>query len=167
MDGTPRRSKHSPNRLDNYQSVHETRMEQFLRSRFVVRNDLEWDYAEGAIQLIGRITCRGNIYIDVEKTLLVLGGEGVDALVQTVFYSYNVSLAGVGNIFRYDSPGKMGAVESMSHHRHHHKHTYDVFEGDVRGRIDLIDDEELVPTLREVIEEAEKWYWEHVQRLPE
>lgn len=94
----------------------------------------------------------------MRKRLEILEGVGADTLVRAVYYSYNVALEGVGNIFRYDSPHK-------DHRPHHHVHRYDVMSGDRRGRVEMIFDESARPTLGEVLLEAESWYYEHYDAL--
>lgn len=159
-------SKHGPNRFDNYQSVHETRMQHLIDSGFVLVDTTEFLPNRGAILLVGAIHCLGGIYIDVIKTLAILDEDGPDATVQTESYSYNVTLKGVGNIFRYDSPHVApGEKDFIQHHNYHHKHVYDVLNGDKHGHTVLIEREDDIPTLGEVIEEAAEWYYNHLESL--
>ena len=159
-------SKHGPNRLDNYQLVHETRMQHLIASGFVLVDTTEFLPNRGAILLVGAIGCLGEIHVEVIKTLAILDGDGPDATVQTESYSYNVALRGVGNIFRYDSPHAMpGERDPVQHHNYHHKHVYDVLSGDKHGHVVLIEREDDIPTLGEVIEEAAEWYYNHLETL--
>lgn len=146
------RGKHAPNRLDTYLRVHTTNMEQLLRGDFVVEEHLviEGDGAGGFI-MSGRIHCESGIYLDVNKHLVRLSGDGNNAIVQTVEYSYNAAVAGLGNIFRYDSP-------HHDHNQEHHVHRFDVLNGDMEGIVENEHSEQGRPTLREVLRELEDWF---------
>lgn len=90
-------SKHGPNTFSSYYAIHETVMHQFLREGFVISaEELSFEAVEGekVILLSGRIECLGDIYIDVNKMILILAGEGADAVVQTAAYSYNAAVRG-------------------------------------------------------------------------
>lgn len=150
--------KHGPNRLASYSEIHQTQIEQVLRGGFVASEDLSFESIPGAIIVSGRIRCLGGIYIDVRKRLALITNEGANSTVQTSAYSYNVAVEGIGNIFRYDSA-------HADHNQEHHVHRYDVLNGDREGEVELIYDEERVPTLREVIDEAEAWYYAHYDGL--
>lgn len=123
-------TKHGPNRLHNYQAVHDSVMEYFIRTGFVVSHNLEFTpVAGGRILLEGRIECQAGLFIDVRKTLTVLEGNGPNALVQTVIYTYHAALPDGRSLFRYDSPDLAAMFEAREHHRHHHKHLYDPLHG--------------------------------------
>ena len=107
----------------------------------------------GEIAIEGELECVGEFAIDVLKTLRILSGSGPTARVQTDSYSYNASLRGIGNVFRYDSP--------HPHYPHHHVHRYDVLNGDTRGTVTAIEEEENRPTLGQVIDELRDWYYDH------
>ena len=122
-------------------------------------DDLDVDAVEGHLLLHGRIHCKGGLQIDVNKRLR-LGDESGHDTVQTVAYSYNVSLQNLGNIFRYDSP-------HPTHNREHHVHRYDVLNGDTEGTVEMDYREDEWPTLREVVDEAAEWYYAHLRDLIE
>jgi hypothetical protein len=148
------RNKHSPNRFGNYRSTHETVIEQFKNRGFILSEDLNFVAIDGFILLEGTIHCAGHIHITVEKRMKVLNGDGENAMVERVAYSYNVSLSQRGNIFRYDSP-------HSTHNKQNHLHRFDVLNNDHDGTISFIEDEDATPTLGEVISEAEEWYYQH------
>jgi hypothetical protein len=154
-----RGGKHGPNRLSSYREIHETVMQQFLRGGFVRSENLSFnDLGDGFIEMEGVIECDGGIYIEVRKRIEILDGDGADALVQTVDYSYNAAIRGVGNILRYDSP-------HPDHNREHHVHRFDVFAGVERRPPIFILDESARPTLGEVIEEVQAWYYANLDQL--
>lgn len=148
------RSKHGPNRLSNYRAVHDTIMQKFLRAGFVRSENLSFnDLGDGFIELEGIIECVGNVNIDVYKRIQILKGDGPNALVQTVDYSYNAYVDGIGNILRYDSP-------HPDHYREHHVHRFDTASKH-EITVDFILKEEDRPTLGEIISEVEHWYYDN------
>ncbi len=149
--------KHGPNRLERYLEIHETIMEQLRRGGFLLQDNLTITALHDQIIMEGSLDCRGDIYIDVRKRLQILTDSGAASLVQTVAYSYNVVLAGVGNIFRYDSPHN-------DHNRFHHVHRFDVLNGDKRGFVRRVDPNTW-PHLQEVIDEAAEWYYANIDTL--
>lgn len=105
----------------------------------------------------GTITCLGGIYIEVDKTVRTFEDDGETMAVRDE-YTYNVVLQGQGNIFRYDGPHPV-------HHQFHHVHRYDVLDGDREGAIERIEEEDDTPTLGQVVDEAEQWYYDHLSEL--
>jgi hypothetical protein len=162
VDRSPR---HGPNRLLSYQEIHETVIGQFLYSGVVEEDRLEWlPGADGVFLLEGELLLRERrIKVTVTKLLEVVDGHvPSNPLIQTSAYSYNVSIVGHGNIFRYCSPHDIGGAE---HHFQHHRHQYAPFSADVdTPTVGLIEDGDW-PTLGEVIQEAEEWYWENLNDL--
>jgi hypothetical protein len=79
-------------------------MERQFRNGFVLSDNLVFTSIHNGILMEGDITCQGPTRLQVRKIIKILQGEGADALVQTVAYSYNALLPSIGNIFRYDSP---------------------------------------------------------------
>lgn len=135
-------------------------MDQLVRGGFVLSDDLAIEPAEGHLLIIGKVLCQGGMYVDVRKRLRILPEYEDDLYVQTVDYTYNVVLAGVGNVFRYDSP-------HFDHNREHHRHEYDVLNGDKQGTVELDYADGNWPTLREVVEEAAEWYFANLTSLQE
>ena len=130
-------------------------MQRFLRAGFVRSENLSFnDLGDGFIELEGVIECAGNIDISVYKRIQILEGDGANAQVQTVDYSYNAFLAGVGNILRYDSP-------HPDHYQEHHVHRFDTASKQEIS-VDFIVTEEDRPTLGEIISEVENWYYDNV-----
>lgn len=133
-------------------------MQRFLRGGFVRSENLSFtDLGDGFIELEGVIECAGNIYLDVYKRIQILEGDGPNALVQTIDYSYNAFLSGIGNILRYDSP-------HPDHYKQHHVHRFDVATKREIA-VDFIQNEDDRPTLGEIIIEVENWYFENVDWL--
>jgi len=155
--------KHSPNRVGNYFEIHNTRMHQHVLEGFVREDTLELSTLPDGILMTGELPCLGGLRIEVRKKLKRLDG-GAEPLVRTVSYSYNVSVAGVGVVFRYDSPHPF---DGPDYHGDHHKHVYDVLGGDREGRVEIVPNEEAIPTLSEVIDEAREWYYANRNKLDE
>jgi hypothetical protein len=150
--------KHGPNSLENYKEVHNKRIRQALDGGFLVSDGLKFDaLGNGVIILEGVLECVGGLTVDVLKTIHILSGSGPTARVQTETYSYNASLRGVGNVFRYDSP--------HPHYPKHHVHRYDVLNRDTKGSVKAIEDEEDRPTLGDVIDELRDWYYDNYDKL--
>lgn len=79
-----------------------------------------------------------------------------------VFYRYNVYISGLGNSFRYDSPDLIPKAGAPEHHKHHHVHRFDVLgKGKGSKSLEMIPPER-VPTLRQVLHEAEHWYYDNL-----
>jgi hypothetical protein len=133
-------------------------MQRYRDQGFVVADDLEFQHVGASlIMLRGRIDCTHGLYIEVTKALRIVSGTGAEAMVQTISYSYNAVLSGIGNVFRYDSPHE-------DHNRDHHVHRYDVFAGDARGAT-TFHGEDGWPTLGEAIEKLRCWVSDHAEQL--
>jgi hypothetical protein len=125
---------------------------------FVLDDGVEFQpIGSGYIVLAGRILCAGGIYVDVWKVLEVVEGAGPGALVQTVEYSYNAAIPGLGSLLRYDSP-------HPGHRPHHHVHRYSVLAADKEGAVEDTSDTDW-PTLGAVLEELRDWYYGNYENL--
>jgi hypothetical protein len=130
-------------------------MQRFLRAGFVRSENLSFtDLGDAFVELDGVIECSGNININVYKRIQIIEGDGPNALVQTVDYSYHAYVANVGNILRYDSP-------HLDHYQEHHVHRFDTASKQETS-VDFIENEEDRPTLGEIISEVENWYYDNV-----
>ncbi|MGQ0764771.1 MAG: hypothetical protein ACT4OZ_03800 [Gemmatimonadota bacterium] len=146
---------HGPNKYTNYFDVHERVMRGFVDGGFVLDDGLTAiPLGNGNISMEGTIECIGGIIITVEKLLVVTPAESGEWWIQSATYSYNASIRGIGSIFRYDAP-------HPDHNRFKHVHRFDVLSGDDEGTVEVCDQ----PTLGAVLAEAEKWYWDHRERL--
>lgn len=120
--------------------------------------------ADGHFYFAGEILLRsGKLKLTVAKALEIVDAtDPGDPWVQTTSYSYNVSIVGFGNIFRYCSPHDGDGPE---HHQQHHRHQYDPFSSTPEVyNVRLITDGDW-PVLSEVIQEADGWYWDNVENL--
>jgi hypothetical protein len=132
-------------------------MQRLAREGFVLRHNLELrEMGGGIFEMSGDVECDGGILLEVQKMLRIVEGEGREALVRTVEYSYNAKLSGIGNILRYCSPHEDGGA---THHAEHHKHCFDdvAAGGD---RVEVIEDDKW-PTLGQVLEELRGWLSDH------
>jgi hypothetical protein len=141
-------------------------MEQFRRSGFVCADTLSLTQPFGRAMLLeGTVACSGNIVIGVYKRLEIVGGITGNPLVQTVQYSYNVSVHGKGNLFRYDNQHPDAPYEG--HADEHHRHEFDWQTGDELPHSPVWIGVQKWPTLGEVIEEARAWQATNYSQLPE
>ena len=128
-------------------------------SGFVREDSLQKSFDQGIVGLSGEIACLGRIVITVDKTLRILD-DSDDPQVQTISYTYNARVQGVGTIMRHDN------IHAHSGHPDaHHSHVYDwpndrEVEGSPRHC-----GEAGWPTLSEFIEKVERWYWTNRERL--
>lgn len=134
-------------------------MQKWLRSGFVGADTCAFsDLGDGYLTLEGTIECAaGLLYIDVWKRILILEGQGPNALVQTEDYSYGVILKGKGTVFRYDAPHD-------GHRPHHHVHRSPVLDNPEIETIEEIDGDTW-PTLGEVIDQLSDWYYKNYNRI--
>lgn len=148
--------KHGPNRLSSFLDIHAAVMSRYIDEAFVLEDELVIDpLGDNVIEISGLIRCAGGVVITVYKYIDIVRQEP-EVWVRTSAYSYNASLAGRGNIFRYCSP-------HLDHNKFHHRHNFDVFAGDVTGTVAQIDGD--WPTLGDVIGELRCWTSEHHSRL--
>lgn len=138
-------------------------MDQMRRREFVGDDSLRLEnIGSGVLAMTGEIGCRGQIVVQVEKYLLIFDGEGLDANVQTFDYKYNAFVRGRNNILRYDN-----AHSYPGHGDAHHKHMFDWQTGEQLPGFPEWVGENGWPTLGEVLEEVEQWYWGNRDDLPE
>ena len=160
-----RSKRHGPNRLGNYLQIHQT----VLEHKKVLGAVDEDSYLEEDDSHSGRFLFDGELYLreralklTVTKALKFLDEHPADPLVQTEWYSYNVSIVGHGNVFRYCSPHE---DDGAPHHEHHHRHQYDPFGPNSRDNEVTIIDGGDWPLLSEVIEEADEWFLANRDRV--
>jgi hypothetical protein len=159
--------RHGPNRFGSYREIHETVLNKFKDKNLVGPDDLRFRSYGPYIRLDGEIACLGEIVILVDKYLSVLEPAGHDdnAIVQTSTYAYNVSVRGFGNIFRYDNQHDDFSFRP-SHADEHHKHLFNWRTDTQLPNSPIWTGYDKWPTLGEVIEEVEEWYWDHHDELP-
>jgi hypothetical protein len=152
----------SPRRLRRYLREVDEALEQAARSRFYISHDLRYCTEPDAIVLTGTIYCEGGIRIEVTERLRVLRESTWlrrknNPLVELVSYENNAVLLNRGTIFRYNSPHE-------DHNQFHHVHRVDVLGGGEKT-IDPLGVAD-VPSLRQLVNEAEEWYWAHLGTGP-
>ncbi len=152
-------AKHGPNRLLAYLAIHETVLEKYRRDGFLEAQSLDLSPLPGnVLRMEGDLRCAGGLVVTVDKYLrIVEGADTSDPIVQTYSYAYNVSLAGRGNLFRYDNAHAHG-----DHQDRHHRHSFDPASG---ATLEVTWVGPTWPTLGEVLDEAREWYWAHHDEL--
>lgn len=150
---------HAPNRFRTYREVHSTVINQFKDRGFILLDSLEFLPVGRGIWLSGRLDLRSGLVLTVEKLIAVIEGFGDDAIVQTSHYAYNLSIGGLGNVFRYDNQDDDYLREG--HLDCHHKHVFNWVTGLELGASPQWVGRNEWPTLGQVIAEAEDWYWLH------
>ena len=134
-------------------------MAQLKQEGFVLDDNLAVTPIKGTpfLEMKGVVICSGNLKMTVYKRLR-LRRVGGTAHVHTVTYAYNLSLIGVGNIFRYDN--------MHSHYGHstkHHRHQYE--PPNVRKELKHVG-EEGWPTLGNALREARNYVdWCHKYKV--
>lgn len=158
-----RRGRFDPQPLRLYLARRDREIAQALRSGFLLSpGGLRTIVRSYGVETIGELECEGGIRIDVEEHLQKRRSwvSRTDA-VQLGYYRYNARLSGrsrgVGLIFRYNSPHE-------DHNHFHHVHRYDTLGTgeEILPPREMRPDE--VPTLREILAEAERWHYDHPDR---
>ena len=141
------------------------------RSGFHLASDLVIDPHPDLIHLSESIFCLGGITVKFDERLRFLRERwrirrsDDHARVGLIWYSYNVSVGRGGTVFRYDSPDTDVGRNAAPHHSFHHRHRFDAFGTWNEIAPPRQVQERDVPTLRQVLREAEQWYWDNQERL--
>lgn len=159
----PAQTKHQPNRFRSYQAVHSTVISQFQSRDFIGAETLKFEPTAYGFLLVGEIGCLGKIVISVEKFIEIVSGFGEESMVRTKWYSYNVFIRGGYNISRYDNQDD--EYVRPGHEDEHHKHIFDWRTGEENPISPVWVGVNAWPTLGEVLQEIEDWYWEHKSDL--
>lgn len=152
----------APRRLRRYLREVDEAIEQAARSRFYISHDMRYRTEPDAIVLAGTIFCEGGIRIEVTERLRVLRESTwlrrkKNPLVELVSYENNAVLLNRGTMFRYNSPHE-------DHNQFHHVHRVDVLGTGEKTITPLREAD--VPSLRELVNEAEGWYWKRLGSDP-
>lgn len=162
------RGRFAPVPLHRYSEAVDVAIAQIQRTGFWLWDDL--DYYSGVVAgrefltLRGTVSCAGGVRVQVEERLRLhrprrWAPKGPERLMVLIGYSNCAVLHGRGNIFRYDSPDPESNENTPDHHRYHHRHRFDTLgTGTEIWPPDRVPEDE-VPTLRQVLQEAESWYW--------
>jgi hypothetical protein len=149
------RDRFAPRRLRRYLREVDEAIEQAARSGFYISHDLRYRTEPEVVVLAGTIQCEGGIRIEVMERLRVLRESTWlrrknNPLVELVSYENNAVLLNRGTTFPYNSPHE-------DHNQFHHVHRVDVLGMGEKTitRLRRVD----VPTLRQLVNEAEEWYW--------
>lgn len=151
--------KHSPNSYEKYFEIHARCLESLKASGVVCNETLEIDQLDCArLRIKGFVYCRGGLELKVDKILKV-EKTSRGQTIQAVKYSYNLRFSNGGNIFRYDN----AHVHSyLGHKSPFHVHRFNPMGVQLPNSPTEVPSEEDWPTLTEVIEEADSYYWTHL-----
>jgi hypothetical protein len=156
------RGRFDPQPVSLYLARRERELAQALRSGFLRSpGGLRTVTRPYGLETIGELECLGGIRIDVQERLERRRNWFSKHPAENVvlrFYRYNARLIGLGRerglIFRYNSPHE-------DHNRFHHVHRYDTLGSGKEIKPPTEIPEHKVPTLRQILKEAEDWYREH------
>lgn len=143
------------------------------RSGFYQWDDLDYyNEVEGGEEFFsttGTIQCAGGIRIQVTEKCRFdretrWSPRGQNRKLRLIEYSYSAILNNRGNIFRYDSPDLVQDAATPDHHKDNHCHRFNVLGTgeEIKPPRSLAPKD--VPTLREVLEEAERWHYDHLDK---
>lgn len=154
------RGRFSPRRLRQHIASIDEGITQAARSDFYSSLHVDVRTEPDCIVITGFIGCAGGIRVEVDERLRVLREPSWprrrdNPLVEPVFYRYNAVLLNRGTLFRYNSP-------HTDHRAFHHVHRYDVL-GSGAETVDEVRNQD-VPSLRQVLKEAEDWHWANLNR---
>jgi hypothetical protein len=138
-------------------------LNQFKSTGLVGDDTLDLYAFGGDLLMQGEIACIGMIVVGVWKILEYTSPQGAPAEVQTLAYSYNVSIRGMGNLFRYDN--QHADWLHYGHRDEHHKHVFNFETGDELADSPLWIGADRWPTLGQVLEEIRDWYGHNRERL--
>lgn len=162
---------HSPNLIHRYVEILDSVLGSYIsKGNFVSEEDIKVDPFSSrnrpGFLLEGEIGCLGEIVIYVKKFLEITeeGPTPRNPWVETRWYNYYVFIRNHRNLFRYDNedPDYM----RNGHGDEHHKHEYDPKTGDELSNSPIWISADGWPLFHEVIEEAERWYWDHRKWIP-
>jgi len=157
-------AKHAPNFLSAHITIIGSVVKRWESAGFICGDALYFAPCERGYVCAGFLTCAGGIVIRVEKRLEVQGGQARDPIVQTLDYSYNVSVQGLGVVFRYDNahgppPDYPKDDPKQQRETWHHRHQMPYPPGAPGDGVIAWDVE--WPHLSDVIEEAHEWLQQH------
>lgn len=141
---------------------------QAKRSGFYLSEDLRYRWDSDSTVFHGTVECEGGIRVQINERLRKVAATAWyhrknDPLVRLEYYANNIVLVNVGTVVRYNSP-------HADHNTFHHLHRYDVFGDELAPGEQIMPVTKLhereVPTLRQVMQEAEDWYHKNLGRLP-
>ncbi|MBN8564533.1 MAG: hypothetical protein J0L70_28785 [Leptolyngbya sp. UWPOB_LEPTO1] len=116
---------------------------------------------QGNFRIKGRVICRGGLELTVNKTLKASKLNSIQ-FVETVKYSYHLTTSDERDVFRYDNAH---VHFYLGHRSEFHVHRFDEDGNEKHQSPYEIFDLEEWPTLAEVIQEADKFYWDSLYPL--
>jgi hypothetical protein len=167
------RGRFAPQALHEYTRSVDAAIEQIGSTGFWEWDDIGYHSdVEGGREFLytqGTVLCAGGIRVQVSEKLQFhrqtrWTPRGANRLLVLTEYSNSAVLHNRGTIFRYDSPDPEPAKETPEHHRYHHVHRFDVLGTGAQIMPPARVAEWEVPTLRQVLQEAERWHYGHPNR---
>lgn len=154
------RDRFTPRRLRRYLDGIDREIAHAARSGFYIWDKLDYYTEPDGVFVTGVIECLGGIRVEVDERLRVLDEPSWlrrhgNPLITLGFYRYNAVLLNRGTIFRYNSP-------HVDHRTFHHVHRFDVL-GSAAETVHEVNPRD-VPSLRQVLHEAEEWHWANLNR---
>ena len=138
--------------FDRYSTIHHSTLREF--EHFVEENAVSILTNTDEVLVEGRLYCAGSVYLDVVIVLSIDSRRYLDVL----RYTFHAGIAKAEDrpIFRYDDAH---VYTREGHSDSHHKHRFDVMTG-----IEIVPPEWIgaanQPTLRSVLTELERWWFE-------
>ena len=140
--------RHGWNSLEDYLYQYHRRLEDYFGfiEDYTFSAELVFEYERNIVSINMEIFCTNKTKITVVKTAAVKL-QGNKLLAKTEDYSYNASIPGEGNVFRYDN-----AHIHNGHKTKHHKHTFQIPGIEDNNSPIPIDDDKW-PHLHQIVEE--------------
>ena len=142
-------------------------LDNFINNGFIEANTLNTKPAHKSLSVKGELPCLGGIVILVNEFWGISEDDISSPFIVIKDYTYNVSLRGHGEIFRYDN-----VHPHSCHNDSHHKHEFDVW-GKINSSMPDIELKTCIcrkcpkwigeccyPNLNEILQEAFCWYWD-------
>lgn len=152
--------KHSPIPYEKYFAIHARCLEDLKSSGVIRKENLKTDQLENCLfKMRGEVLCRGNLLLKVGKTLRAERTISGIITIQAIKYEYNLRFVNGSNVFRYDNAHPH---TYLGHTSAFHVHRFNPLGHEQPGSPFEIANEEDWPTLTEVLQEVDEYYWSNL-----